>query len=206
MTQSMGLIRSNAIAFACTALITTALLTALNANDAKAANDRAQSITRYGSSQAEACFHAADHRTDLHGGLAICEQALKEEVLRARDRAATLVNRGIIKMFLRDGDGALADYNAGLALQPDLGDGYINRGLLYLQQGNRDAQALAEMSKGISLGSRDEAAARYGRAFAYEAVGQVKEAYLDFKRAVELKPDWKEAQQELARFTVQRGQ
>ena len=84
----------------------------------------------------------------------MCEEALTQEVLRPRDRAATLVNRGILKTLLPDSDGALSDYNAAILLMPNLGDAYINRGLLYLQRGDNDAQAAEEITRGLALGSR----------------------------------------------------
>ena len=165
----------------------------------------AASVTRFGTTAAQACYRAAEDKFDLRAGLALCEQALAEEPLRPRDRAATIVNRGIIKLVMHDTAGALADYNAATALMPELGDAYVNRGLLYMQQGYKDELAIAELTKGLALGSRDEAAAHYGRAFAYEAVGRLTEAYHDFQRAAQLKPKWPAPQRELARFVVRKA-
>lgn len=163
-----------------------------------------QSSTRFGSSAARDCFLAAESRTDVRVGLAVCEEALTQEALRPRDRAATLVNRGILKTLAADNDGALRDYNAAISLMPNLGDAYINRGLLYLQRGDNDALAAEEITKGLAFGSRDEGAAYYGRAFAYEGIGRVTEAYQDFKRAAELKPRWDAPRKELERFSVKK--
>ncbi|WP_442950396.1 tetratricopeptide repeat protein [Paenibacillus sp. DMB20] len=55
-----------------------------------------------------------------------CNRALTEESLSQRDRAATLVNRGIIRMRLGRFNDAIEDYRAAIRLKSDLGDSYIN--------------------------------------------------------------------------------
>ena len=121
-----------------------------------------------------------------------------------RDRASTLVTRGIVKVNLNDHVGALADYNAAIAMFPNLAEAYVDRGLLYVRQRATQQEAIADITKGLELGTRDEAAAYHGRAFAYEAVGRIADAYRDFKRAAELNPYWSAPRDELKRFTVRR--
>ena len=162
----------------------------------------AEAVTRFGSTLAQECFFAADAHRPSREGLATCDSALSEELLSNADRAATLVNRGILRVLQNDNEGALADYAAGLALVPDLGDAYVNRGMVYVRVGGKEAMAIEEINKGLSIGSRDESVALFGRALAYEALGRVSDAYHDFKRAAELKPQWAAPKAELARFTV----
>ena len=164
----------------------------------------ALSSTKFGTALAQDCYRAADDRLDLRAGIAVCNQALAEEIMRPRDRAATLVNRGILKLLMNDADGALADYNAGIAVAPELGDAWVNRGLWRMRRGNEDALAIADITKGLALGSRDESAAYYGRGLAYESVGQLTDAYHDYQRAAALNPKWAAPREELARFAVRK--
>ncbi len=162
----------------------------------------AETVTRFGSSLAQDCFFAADAHRPSRTGLAICDAALSEELLSKADRAATLVNRGILRVLQNDNEGALADYAAGLALVPDLADAYVNRGMVYVRVSGKEAMAIEEINKGLRIGSRDESVALFGRALAYEALGRVSDAYQDYKRAAELKPQWEAPRLELARYTV----
>ena len=162
------------------------------------------SVTRLGSSAAFMCYQAAEYHGDFHAGLAECNHALTEDLLSKRDRASTLVNRGIVKVNLNDYAGALADYNAAIEMIPNLAEAYVDRGLLYVRQRETQLEAIADITKGLELGTRDEAAAYHGRAFAYEAVGRVADAYRDFKKAAELNPNWAAPRNELKRFTVHR--
>lgn len=168
------------------------------------AHAAAGSVTRFGSTLARDCFLAAtDHRRSLEG-LAACNTALAEEVLNDDDRAATLVNRGILKVLFEDFDGAQRDYNAAIALRPNLGEAYVDRGLMFVRQSGNEQRALDDITKGLELGTREPAVAYFGRALALEALGRVSEAYYDFKRAAELAPQWQAPVDELARFTVTR--
>jgi tetratricopeptide (TPR) repeat protein len=159
-------------------------------------------VTTLGSTSARLCYEAAERNLSLRTGLAECDRALTEELLDVRDRAATLVNRGIIRLLLKNPAGALEDYNMAISLKPGMGDAYLNRGFLYLRLGNRDEEARTELTRGIELGSSNPAAGYYGRAFANELTGRISEAYQDFRKAAELKPDWASPKEQLARFQI----
>ena len=165
----------------------------------------AETVTRFGSTLAQACFHASYAHQPSRSGLADCDAALTEELLSRSDRAATLVNRGILRVLQNDKEGALADYAASIALDPNLGDAYINRGMVYVRESGKETLAIEEINKGLRIGSRDESVALFGRALAHEALGRISDAYHDYKRAAELKPQWTAPQIELARFTIRRN-
>jgi tetratricopeptide (TPR) repeat protein len=159
-------------------------------------------MSTFGTTAARTCYETAERNFSLRAGLTECDRALTEEVLGVRDRAATFVNRGIIRLLLKDPTGALEDYNMAISLKPGMGDAYLNRGFLYLRLGNKDEEARAELTRGIELGSSNLAAGYYGRAFANELTGRVAEAYNDFRKAAELKPDWASPKEQLTRFQV----
>ena len=69
---------------------------------------------------------------------------------------------------------------------------------------HRFADGLADLNKGIGLGVEEPAKAYYNRALAYEGLDDVKSAYFDYQKAVELSPGWDAPKQELTRFHVAR--
>lgn len=159
-------------------------------------------ITVLGNSLAHNCYEAAEFGGDPSDGINTCSQALGGTMSIA-ERAATLINRGILKSRASDSDGALADYNKGLGLDANLGEGYVDRGATYIVLRNYD-QALADINKGIAMGAKKPEIAYYDRAIVDEALGDIRGAYMDYKKAVEISPDFPLATEELARFKVVR--
>lgn len=160
-------------------------------------------ITVMGKGLAESCFHAAEFGTDADDGVDTCTRALHDQPLSVTDRASTHVNRGILRARANDPEGALRDYDTGLRLKPDLAEAYVDRGaaLLLLK---RYKQAIADIDKGLSMDVKRPHIAYYDRAIANEALGDVRAAYEDYKKAVELAPDFALAIQQLRRFKVVR--
>jgi tetratricopeptide (TPR) repeat protein len=158
-------------------------------------------ITVLGESLAHNCYQAAEFGGDPSEGIATCTDALNGPALTHSDRAATLINRGILKSRDEDAPGALVDYNAGLDLDASLGEGYVDRGATYIVLRNYD-QALVDINKGITLGAKRPEIAYYDRAIVDEALGDVRGAYMDYKKAVEIQPDFALANEELVRFKV----
>nr|WP_070959455.1 tetratricopeptide repeat protein [Hyphomonas sp. Mor2] len=138
-------------------------------------------------------FRAADE---------ICTRALREQVMNRQNRAATYVNRGVLRMREGQYDDALADYAKAIDLTPELGAAYLNRGAAHIYQRDFDL-ALAALDRAIELDSPDLFAAHYNRGIARENTGDVPGAYDDFVTALALKPGWSLAERQLARFTVE---
>lgn len=156
----------------------------------------------FGAGPARACYEAAAAGQTGQSALAACDDALAQaDALSTRDRAATYINRGVVRLLRREGAPALADFDRALALQPRLGEAHVNRGaaLVLLR---RNAEAVTAISTGLDLGSDDPHEGYFNRALAYEAMGDLANAYRDYRQAATLKPDWDLPQQELARFTV----
>lgn len=132
----------------------------------------------------------------------VCSRALREQAMTRTNRAATYVNRGVLRMREGKLDAALSDYAEALSLQPELGAAYLNRGAAYIYQ--RDFQsALAPLDRAIELESNDLFAAYYNRAIARENTGDVAGAFDDFNASLELKPGWDLAERQLTRFSVE---
>ncbi len=130
-----------------------------------------------------------------------CTEAIKSDSISRRDLAATHVNRGIIRMRKSQYDAAIKDYNEAANLRPKLGAIFLNKGAALISAG-RTIEAIETLMHAIELDTDDPHAAHYNLGLAYEAKGDVQAAYYAFQKALEIKPDWELAQQQLERFTV----
>jgi tetratricopeptide (TPR) repeat protein len=159
-----------------------------------------------GNSQARQCsehaFLVADGKMSPSTAVATCTEALTVEQLSPADVAATYNNRGVVRLgMLDEAPYAIDDFNAALKADPEMAESYVNRGA-YLLREQRYGDALAELNRGIELGPTQPWRAYYNRAVAREHLNDVRGAYEDYNKAIELKPDWEAPKQELARFQV----
>lgn len=167
-----------------------------------AAADAAISIL--GSSYGRECFIAAEASTRGPRPIETCSRALEDEALSADDRAATLVNRGILHMQAKDLPAAIADFDLAIVTRPEMAEAYVNKGIAVLQLGNRARDAVAMLTTGLSLNPAKPEIAYYVRGIANEQLGQTRDAYEDYSKAVALRPGWEAPIAELQRFTVRR--
>ena len=159
-------------------------------------------VTVLGSSNARMCYEAAD--TDappIRTSLEACDTALNGEAASTFDIVATHVNRGILRSRLGDLEGAMSDFDAALAIDPNQPEAYLNKGVALIRKDNPDA-ALPLFTIALEKKTRRPALAYYGRGIAHEELGNIKSAYADYKRAVAEAPNWKEPKRDLARFVV----
>jgi tetratricopeptide (TPR) repeat protein len=163
--------------------------------------DADAAVTVLGNGLAQACFEAAEFGGNARDGIAACNEALGEIALSIRDRAATLVNRGILYARVDELELAVADYTQGLSMEPTMGEGYVDRGAALIVLKRYD-DALEDIDKGIALGSSRLHIAYYDRGLVHEAMGNIRAAYDDYKKATEIEPNFALANAELARFTV----
>ena len=131
-----------------------------------------------------------------------CTRALQEETMTRQNRAATYVNRGVIRMREGGYDEALADYAKAIEIDGELGAAYLNEGAAHIYRKDFES-ALAPLDRAIELDTTDIFAAYYNRAIARENTGDVPGAYYDFQKALELNPGWELAERQLNRFEVQ---
>jgi len=114
-----------------------------------------------------------------------CTRALREQAMTRANRAATYVNRGVLRMREGQHDKAVLDYNDALKLEPGLGAAFLNKGAAFIHQ--RDfSSAIPTLDQAIAFESQDLFAAYYNRAIAKENTGDVTGAYYDFQKALEL--------------------
>lgn len=164
----------------------------------------AQSVTVIsGGGEARACASAAKLSTTrlnpVRSDLDACNRALEEVNLSRRDRAATLVNRGILLAALDEYQDALNDYNEGLELQPELPQAWNGKGNLYYLAQRYD-DAVAAYQRALELNLPERQVAHYNLGITYEKLGDKTEAERSYATALELAPDWAPAKERLERL------
>lgn len=178
-----------------------ALLAAAASLALVAATPAAASVMVVGNDIAVDCSKAAFAGRSDFKSIETCSRALLEDRLDRRDRAGTLVNRGVMLTRARDYAAARADLDEAVELEPTLGEAFVNRGVVMMA--DRDyTQALAEIDRGLSLGVDEPAKAYYNRALVHESLDDARAAWLDYRKAQELAPDWEAPRRQLTRFTV----
>ncbi|MEM6535752.1 MAG: tetratricopeptide repeat protein [Pseudomonadota bacterium] len=155
-----------------------------------------------GGGQGAECYKAAkvDHLSP-HQAERVCSNALRESTITRGNKAATHVNRGILRMRSAKYEEALDDYTRATKLVPDLGEAFVNRGAALIYLGDYQ-NAIPALTRAIDLDSSQLFAAYYNRGIARENSGDISGAYEDFKKADELRPDWDLVKMQLSRFRV----
>ncbi len=157
-------------------------------------------VTVFGSGPAAICYQAAENGASPSDYMTFCDQALAG-MLSKDDRAATLINRGVLRLSVNDYNAAAADFESGLALNAALGEGYVDLGAVQIAH-HQYADAITNINKGLKLGTKKPHLAYYDRAMASEALGNLQAAYDDYRQALQLEPDFTKASDELKRFKV----
>ncbi|WP_428409223.1 tetratricopeptide repeat protein [Hyphococcus sp.] len=152
------------------------------------------SVTTIGATDAVSCYENA--RNDFSRDSDPCDKALKDNAMSRADRKKTLVNRGIIYNRTGEVGAAIDDFNTALDLDGSLGEAYLNRGnSYYLMQRYDDALADYEQSLGFDLNK--PWAAWYNIGLAYDAQKLPEKAKEAYQTALNLNPDFTQAQQKL---------
>ena len=160
-------------------------------------------VLTIGGPLANLCYKSALAGDGRSFAVDVCSRALSEELLADTDRAATLVNRGIVFMNANRAGDADQDFDSALRLSTNLPDGWLNKGFLRLRQGN-GREALPLIQRGIDAGAGNMAKAIFARGVAHEQMGQFKSAYADLRRAQQLAPRWSMPREYLATYQVNR--
>jgi tetratricopeptide (TPR) repeat protein len=146
------------------------------------------------------CYATAEYG-DPFKAFDLCTRALADQEMSVRDRAATYVNRSVVRLRVHDYTGAMADCDLSIARAPTIGEAYVNRGAALLNL-NKPQEALVDLNKAITLGLDKVHLAYYNRGVAKEKLNDARGAYTDYKKALELDPTFAMAAEELKRFTV----
>lgn len=160
-------------------------------------------VTVIGGGLAQSCYEAVEFsRVNVTKAIEICDLALQHEHLRARDKAATYTNRGILHMRQGNNTRAMWDYQRGLQVMPELEEAKVNLGAA-LYNLKRYPEALKALNEGVGTDSLEaKAIGFYNRGLTHEKLGDIQSAYEDFRRAYQLNPEFTQASEQMSRFTV----
>jgi tetratricopeptide (TPR) repeat protein len=151
---------------------------------------------------AGACSAAAKAGEHDPKSLGECTLALQHDSLSRHDLAGTHVNRGAMELMNKDLESAHEDFDKALEIMPTMGEAHIGEGV-YLISMERWPEAEAQVDQGIKLGSEEPEKGYYFRGLARWGQDNYKGAYLDFRKALDLKPEWKLPQRQLTNFKVE---
>ncbi len=131
--------------------------------------------------------------------ISACTRALTYPRLTHDNAVQINMALGVIHLRRREGDSAIAAFDAVLALEPRNAEAHLNRGAALVMI-HQPAPAVAEITQALSLGVREPEKAYYNRGAAREALGDLRGAFEDYSTALQIRPQWAPADQELARF------
>jgi tetratricopeptide (TPR) repeat protein len=155
-----------------------------------------------GASSARMCFQAADASSrPTQRDLATCNEAIDEPGISDHDLVASYVNRGIVRLRRDLVELSLRDFDTALQMDPNQPEASLNKGAALMRQ-DHVREALPLFTVALEHHTNRPAMAHFGRAIAYEALGDVQSAYRDYQLASELEPDWAQPRTELQRFRV----
>ena len=127
--------------------------------------------------------------------------ALREEALSRCAVVATYVNRGIVRLRRGQILQSIVDFVTAIEMDPTQPEAYLNKGAALMRQDNPEG-ALPLFTASLDRNTTRPELALYGRAIANEQLGNVREAYNDYRSASEARPGWEEPLVELRRFRV----
>ena len=160
------------------------------------------SISVIGGGLGRECYLAAELARGGAARAEVCDRALEDEALSSTDRAATYVNRGIVRMQGKDLTAAISDFDQAIKTRPDTAEAYVNKGIALIHLGGRDRDAVDLLTQGLARNPSRPEVAYYVRGIANEQLGLSREAFDDYSRAASLKPGWTEPAAQLQRFSV----
>src|SRR6185312_11958498 len=112
--------------------------------------------------------------------------------------AVAYANRGVVRYWQHDFDGAIADFNAAIRISPRMAEAYLGRGVASRIKGDPD-NARADFERAISINSR-LAEAYTNRADVRLETGEFDRALKDLNQALALNPLLAETHYQLGRF------
>ena len=128
-----------------------------------------------------------------------CTRALRYPRLSHDNAVQINMAIGVMRLRRHEGDNAITAFDAVLTLEPHNAEAHLNRGAALVMI-HQPGPAVAEITQALSLGVREPEKAYYNRGAAREALGDLRGAYEDYSTALQIRPQWAPADQELARF------
>jgi tetratricopeptide (TPR) repeat protein len=154
-------------------------------------------------SSVRACADLAARGDVSDAAVAACDRALAQRIPDMQLRQAMLLNRGITHARRNEAEAALADFDAVIAMNEEHAEAWLNRGVTLMMLDNF-GPAVVAFTEALSLGVQEPHLAYYNRAAAREALNDLRGAYEDYSTALEIAPDWGQADAERRRVAQRR--
>lgn len=161
------------------------------------------SRTTIGAPAAQQCSQFVAEGVVSDQALDTCNRALSTERLNRQLQIATHINRGALHLRRREGDAALADFDAVIAMDRRHAEAHLNRGAALVML-NQPGLAVSAITEALGLGVREPHKAYFNRGAAREQLGDIRGAFEDYNTALDIQPDWGPANAEIARFVRSR--
>jgi Tfp pilus assembly protein PilF len=133
--------------------------------------------------------------------LASCTQAISAVGASQKSINASYYNRGLIKQKLERFEDARSDYKAAINLDANFGDGYLALAGLSMRDGDMQT-ARQYIESALTKKVRHPAYAHYLLGHALEAESKFVEARAEYRRALELRPNWRDAMRRIDRINI----
>ncbi len=130
-----------------------------------------------------------------------CDQAVGRAKDMRDELAAAYINRSVIQLAFENYAAARADSEAAIRVQSNLPQAHINLGIALSAQ-KHSKEAGQAFTDALALNPSHPEIVYFDRAMAREDGGDMKGAYLDYRKAAQLAPTWDTPKQQLSRFTV----
>ena len=130
-----------------------------------------------------------------------CQQAVGWAHFVKDEMGPALSNNGVLHLIRGEYQAAVTDFNAALREGADQVSVLNDRGFAQAAQHNYQAAA-EDYTAALAKATANQERIYFNRAMAEEDLGNLKAAYLDYRKAAELAPGWEKAAKELARFKV----
>ncbi len=156
-----------------------------------------------GTSAATAGSHPNRDARSVDDFLALARELLgqegrEQEVIRLASQSLALhesadgyVIRAYVKTELGDKQGAIADYNQALAINPKLVEAYHNRAAVKADLGDKQG-ALADLNQALAINPR-HASSYTGRGVVKRSLGDNQGAFADYSQALAINPKYTDA-------------
>ncbi len=159
-----------------------------------------QSKTTFGSDNATRCYRESNTPFST-GGLKFCTEAIRNDDLTIRDRAATHTNRGIIYAANGQLDLAMKDHNEAALLAPGMAKIFVNRGNVF-HQIHDYTKALADYDKALKLANVALDIVYYNRSLTLIRLKRWDDARTSLEAALEINPESSRVKRKLDQFNA----
>jgi tetratricopeptide (TPR) repeat protein len=151
------------------------------------------------SSHARVCNDFAVTGNFSDAAITRCTRALREEAENRVNLIITYMNRGNIHMGRHEPELALADFNAVIDLDETNAEARLNKGVALVMLENY-GPAIAILTEALGMNVSEPHKAYYTRGAAREQLNDLRGALEDYTTALEIRPDWGLADQEMQRL------